>query len=56
VDPLCPEAIAAGVTSILRRSPEASREIQRLGREWAGRFSWARAAGEYLAIYRGLLS
>jgi glycosyltransferase involved in cell wall biosynthesis len=55
VDPLSAPAIADGLREILRWTPAQKNEAVHSGREWAGRFSWKRAAGEYLNIYRQLL-
>ena len=53
-DPYSVEAIVAGIREILNLSPgERARRVA-AGREWAARFSWERAAREYLDLYREL--
>ncbi len=54
VDPYSSEAIAGGLREILNLSSgERTRRVA-AGREWAARFSWERAARQYLDLYREL--
>jgi len=52
VDPLYPDAIAAGIQAVLDLSPAQGKERAGLARTWAEGFSWQAAAWQYLSIYQ----
>jgi len=56
VDPFSVEAIAAGVRQALTLDSATRAGMIAKGREWARRFTWQRAADEYLKIYSELAS
>lgn len=55
VDPLNPDAIAAGMQAILEDG-ELARRLGALGRQRAESFSWERTARETLQVYREVVS
>jgi glycosyltransferase involved in cell wall biosynthesis len=55
VDPLDPEAIAAGVESVLGDAARAA-ELRERGLARAAEFSWRRTAEETLAVYRDVIA
>lgn len=56
VDPLSVESIAGGLRQALTLEPSKREQMVNAGRDWAQKFSWQRAADEYLKIYSELLS
>lgn len=56
VDPLSAAAIAAGLRHALTLDAAKRAAMVAGGREWAARFTWQRAADEYLKIYSELAS
>lgn len=51
VDPYSEEALAKGLSSLLRLKPEQREKLITRGRAWASRFTWKAAAQQYLQIY-----
>ena len=56
VDPRSVDAIAAGLRRILQLSEKDRNALVIEGELWAERFTWRKAALEYLGLYRTLLS